>query len=287
MDASPDTVPIRKSPSAMRGAPVRMRAMRAIAARAIAAGAALTIGAVNDPSSGISEETFRRSVLACAIQLQRDVAPEFSLPAPTVVIMSPGDARPAGQHVGVISVVGEIPNDPTAQGFHTPLGSGDSFDGYVSTEGVDEGGFSECLSHELLEMLADPDCQTVYTAADGSKMPLEPGDPCQAGGPTPNAWRVPIDIGDGKGPVWVANFTTKAWGLVGDKSGAKKDFLGLMPVDVDFPILPFGYVAKTLPNGTQTDVFGPGGELVKLPERKLHQECRVQVRLAEMRKEAA
>jgi hypothetical protein len=263
------------------GAPVRMHAVRAMAARALAAGSAFTLAVVNDPASGIDAATFNRAVLACAIQLQRDVAPEYGLPAPTVVAMGHGDARPAGEHVAVLDVVSSIPSAPEDQGFHTPLDSGEPFDGYISTEGVDVDGFSECLSHELIETLVDPTCAVVYAAADGSKIPQEPGDPCQAGGDNPNASRVPIEV-DGV-TVWCTNWAKKAWGLVGDTSGAKKDYLGLLPTNIDFPVAPYGYVAKTSADGTETDVFGADGQRVELPARKQHLDCKIQQRLAAMR----
>lgn len=267
--------------------------LRAAAVRARADGRALNIYVSNDPTSGFSDAQVARMVKACAIQLSRDVAPEYGLAAPTVTFLPRGARAPVStptNHIAVLGVVPHIPLDPNAQGWHQPLGVGAAqgqLDGYISTEGLDADGLSECLGHELVETTVDPGCDAYFLAPDGTERPEEPCDACQAGGPTPNAYRVPMDLNDGGGPVQLPNWCTRAWGRVGDKSGDKKDFLGLLPLDQDFPIGPYGYVALTSADGTTTDVFGSDGARVELPAQKRHADTRIQFVLTKMRGRAA
>lgn len=278
-----------KKTGAITGLRAHTPRLRAAAIRAQDTGWALHLYVTNAPDSGYTDAQVARIVAACALQLQRDVASEYNLPAPTVTFLAAGQAAPvstAFNEVAVLGIVKHIPRDPTAQGWHQPLGVGAAqgeLDGYISTEGLDIDGLSECCGHELLETTVDPGCQAVYVAPDGSQRPQEPGDPLQAGGPNPNSLRVPFDLGDGQPPVMCPNWATRAWGVAGDTSGAKKDYLGLLPTDQDYPIGPYGYVALTSPDGTTTDVFGPQGAKVVLPDEKSHPDARIQFVLTTMR----
>lgn len=250
--------------------------VRALVAQAHATNIPAHLCVVNDPTSGYADAEIEEAALAIAIQLQHHVAPEYELLPPTVEFLPHGKAPPASslkRLVATICVVGQIHDTPENQGWHKPLATG-GFDGFVSTQGVDRDGMTECLGHELIETFVDPSCAAVYVMADGRKTGREPGDPCQA---RTNAERVPIDVGNGR-IVWSCNWTTRAWGVIGSRE--RKDYLGLLPVDQDFPVGPNGYIGITNLDGTEVQVFGPQGELRQLKPHQLHPESRLQVRMA-------
>jgi hypothetical protein len=253
--------------------------VRALFRDAHAAQQPLALFVANDPASGIDDVTFARTVLACAVQLARDVAPAWGLPAPVVTPLAhtaPLPQSAAGGLVVVIDVVAHIPDDPTAQGWHQPLGSGQPFDGYVSTEGLDVDGFAECLSHELIESFVDPMCTRTATAPNGDVYPIEPCDAVQA---QTDAQRVPIALGDGGQPVYLSNFVLPAY-FDATPSVGRLDYLGALARP--FQIGPYGYSAITRA-GIATEVFGPLGEVRALPPRKLYPDARIQQVLRAMR----
>lgn len=272
----------------MTGAASLLSRIRALFGAAKDAGVGMSLFVANDPSSGISDDEFRLACLACDIQLQRDVAPAWGLPLPSVTPMAAGQPDPrTGPHGAVLVVVGSIPQDPGAQGFHTPLGDGTPFggyqaDGFISTEGIDEDGFSEVLSHELCETTVDPTCAWTEIAPDGTIWPVEVGDQVQA---QDDHQRVEIVIGAES--VWVANFTLPAaYGLVrpipaGSLARGPFDFLGAL--SAPWTIGPYGYAALT-PRGskTATDVFGPSMQPAQLADRKVSADARVQQRVRRM-----
>lgn len=265
-----------------------MNRLGELVAHAHAAGRPMHICIVNDPGSSWTTDDFQRAVLACAVQLQRDVAPEYGLPLPIVQALAPGETPPteaevaaAGHVRGLLCVVASIPDDPTAQGWHQPLGAGEAFDGYISTEGIDNDGRAECLSHELGEIFVDPLVDQTATALNGDVFPLEPFDATQAGGAFPNMLRVLFDLGDGQPPVMLGNFVLESYWNSATPAGSRVDFLGLLPGP--FSIGPHGYSAITKSDGTTTDVFGADGERLLLPVHKLHAASRIQRRLAAMR----
>jgi len=268
----------------------KMAVVRALVARAHALGVAAHLCIVNDPSSGFSDDVVARAVLGLAIQLQHHVAPEYGKAPPTVEFLPPGKTPPPAdlaRVVATLAIVGKIPSDPNAQGWHQPIGSGGygGIDGFISTEGLDLDGLTECAGHELIETLVDPGCDEELEQADGSSLGKEPADATQAGGPNPNALRVPIDVGDGGAPVMGPNWCLAGWGVVGHRG--KKDWLGLLPQNEDAPIGPYGYVARTSPDGTTTDLFGVGWARVELPAHLAHPDKRIGHRMAQMRASGA
>lgn len=244
----------------------------------------LTICIYNEPDSGIDDATLRRIVLALAIQAQRDVAPAWDIPAPTIMMLPRQQAKPAGAHVATLDVVRNIPNMPGVGGYHLPLGeSGDPFDGYISTAGLSVDEFSDVAGHEILETLIDPDCSQTRTAPNGDIWALEVGDPVQS---ADNSTRVPIDIGDGSAPVMGPNWTKRAFfdaSTAATGSRAEKTWDAAGVLDKPFSIAIPGYAIITKAGQSQaTDVFGPMGDRVELPLEKHHPEARNQVRKHKM-----
>jgi len=258
--------------------------IRSLFRDAAASGVAMSLYVANDPSSGVGEAGFLRALVACAIQLQRDVAPAWGRLAPTIVPIKHGDPIPQSTTdgpVAVLSVVGKIPDDPTAQGWHQALGSGQPFDGYVSTEGVDADGFSEVLSHELTETLVDPGTDRIAVAPNGDQHPIEACDMVQARN---DSERVPISLVNVDGSTtteYLSNFVfPSAFGLAtppgAPQPEGKYDFLGAL--SAPFTRAPGGYEAITHADGTTEDVFGEARTM--LSPRALHADSRVQVRKA-------
>ena len=264
---------------------------RALVARAHAAGLPVHFVIFNAPDSGWAQRDFVRAVLASAILCQRYLAPEYGLQPPILQALTPGEAPPtiaecevAGTVRALLGVVKSIPDEPTAQGWHQALGSGEPFDGYISTEGINNDGRAECLSHEIGETLVDPMLDKTSTDAAGNIFPVEPFDPTQAGGLNPNAERIPIEMNDGQPPEYVGNFGLKTYWNAATPLGTKVDFLGLLPGPHTLGV--HGYSAITKADGTGTDVYGVGFERVELPAHKQRPDCRIQVRLTRMREVA-
>ena len=258
--------------------------VRALFRDSHAAGLPMVLAIVNDPSSGLDAATFHRTVMACAVQAQRDVAPEYGLPPPTIVEMGHDDPRPPpavdGGLVAVIACVGEIPETPQDAGWHKPLGSGDRFDGFVSTQGMSPSQWSEVMSHEIaIETLVDPMCDRVHLDRDGVAHPEEPADAAQAGD---DSQRVPIEI-DGV-TVYMSNWVLPTFFQTDTPDDAVVDYLsrarGLTGdarlVPGPFKRAAFGYENLTYPDGSNRNVFGASHPGV-LPERAQHADARPSV----------
>ena len=214
-----------------------------------------------DPQAGLSSQAFRRACAALRVQLVRDVAPAWKVPAPIVVVLDGSHPPPAGAIV--LDVVPTITDVPDAQGFHTPIGDG-QVDGYISTEGVDEAGAIECLGHELIETLVDPSCSEGRSDAQGTWYPLEACDAVQG-------QRYPVDLGDGGPPVMVPNFCLPSWWQANGAKGTAVDHMGRL--DGAFHLAPEGYAAVTYPDGSTAQI---GAEL---SVNRRHRRARIQRRL--------
>lgn len=169
---------------------------------------------------------------ALQTQVDRDFGPEWGTFA-TLSVFAHADA-----------VAGQIPPDawwitlldnsdvPNALGYHdlTPKGlpAGKCF---VETEKAYGGDWRVCLSHELLEMLADPD---VNLAVFASPTRLVSREVCDA----PEADAYGYDIGN----VRVSNFVTRAWfESFREKGETAFDFQ--KQILAPFSLLPGGYMS--------------------------------------------
>jgi hypothetical protein len=250
----------------------RTAGFRRLAAQAHDAELPLRILVSNDANTGYSDAAVARMVLACAI-LASIVAVNYGLAAPVLQFLPQGTPKPApvpGYLDAWLHVVASIPDDPDAQGYHTLDGATGEPDGFISVEGIDEDGLSECLGHEIIETEGNPKVDLTVALADGTVFPRELCDAVQA---QTNAQRVPIELHDGGKPVQMPNVVLLAYWNPATPAGSKVDYLGRLPGPV--PALDaYGYSAVTLPDGSEQDLFGAATE--ELPAEKKHPESRYQ-----------
>jgi hypothetical protein len=171
---------------------------------------------------------------AVAAQVRMDAAPLWDRAPAAVVFYTDPAAVPATAHA--ITLVDTIADQPKGVlGFHTEDQRGKLW-GVVATQpelgngaNVSTGDWSvsSVLSHEVLEMFVDPNCNLWANNGAGSVYTLEVCDPVEA--PT-----YPV------GGVSVSNFVTPAWFDPQAPAGSQFDKLGLLTEP--FTILKGGYV---------------------------------------------
>ena len=202
------------------------------------------IVAIVNRSSLVSDADFQQMVAAVNLQAQTDFARAWDRAPSLISVASPGNL-PRG-YSAVITMVDTIENVPAGVlGYHTESGA-DAKTGLVAAQpSLTNGGkvltgdwsVASILSHEVLELLADPACS--LWAEDGrAAWAVEVCDPVEA----------PTYEVDG---VSVSNFCTPQWFDPDAKSGF--DRLGLLKAP--FTILPGGY-AVSASMGTETSKYG-------------------------------
>ena len=172
---------------------------------------------------------------AIAKQVKLDAAPIWDKAPAAVVFYSDPSEVPDGAHG--ISIVDTIDNVPEGVlGFHTEDDGGKLWGIVAAKPPLDAGAkvltgdwsVSSVLSHEVLEMFVDPNCNLWANNEKGRAYSYEVCDPVEA--PT-------YDV-DG---VSVSNFVTPAWfDPLADKKGTQYDKLGLLKK-------PFSAAARRLP----------------------------------------
>jgi len=190
--------------------------------------------AVFNRSTLVTDADVSAMTEAVAEQVRMDVAPHWER-APAVVMFhtDPG-LVPADAHG--ITIVDTIPKQAKGVlGFHTE-GPGGKIWGVVAAKpALDHGGHattgdwsvSSLLSHEVLEMFVDPNCNLWANDSKGSDYSLEVCDPVEA--PTYTV----------RG-ISVCNFVTPAW--FNPRAPATAQFDKLGELSAAFSIAPSGYV---------------------------------------------
>jgi hypothetical protein len=112
---------------------------------------------------------------------------------------------------GVLAVVQQQIDVNGALAYHTVDGGRPEI--VVSAEVAEAYGSSlgECLSHEVLETLGDPDCGTVMATPDGRQWYREACDPVQAGSYTIDG----VKVSDFVLPSWFEPGSTGRWSWLG------------------------------------------------------------------------
>ena len=171
---------------------------------------------------------------AVAKQVRFDAAPAWDRAPAAVVFYSDPSAVPEQAHG--IAVVDTVKNQPRGVlGFHTEDPGGKLWGVVAAKPELDNGGkvttgdwsVSSVLSHEVLEMFVDPNCNLWANNNRGSAYSYEVCDPVEA----------PTYVVDG---VSVSNFVTPAWFDPQAAKTAQFDRLGLL--HAAFSILKGGYV---------------------------------------------
>lgn len=136
-----------------------------------------TIAVVNDPSSGESDEYVQAVVDACQEQVARDFGPIWHIGAHLHFVPVRGKP-PAG--AWCIAVLGSS-DQAGALGYHDESPSGMPLGKvFAGTDRQYGQSVSVTLSHELLEMLADPWIDLAAQGSDGKFRAWEACDPVEA-----------------------------------------------------------------------------------------------------------
>jgi len=190
--------------------------------------------AILNQSTLVSNADAAAMTEAAAAQVRFDAAPIWDRAPAAVVFYTDPSAVPAAAHG--IAIVDTIQNQPQGVlGFHTEDQGGKLWGVVAAKPELDNGAkvttgdwsVSSVLSHEVLEMFIDPNCNLWANNGSGSAYSLEVCDPVEA--PTYTV----------KG-VSVSNFVTPSW--FDPLAAATAQFDKLGQLHAPFSILKGGYV---------------------------------------------
>ena len=190
--------------------------------------------AILNQSTLVSNADAAAMTEAAAAQVRFDAAPIWDRAPVAVVFYTDPSAVPAAAHG--IAIVDTIQNQPQGVlGFHTEDQGGKLWGVVAAKPELDNGAqvttgdwsVSSVLSHEVLEMFIDPNCNLWANNGNGSAYSLEVCDPVEA--PTYTV----------KG-VSVSNFVTPSW--FDPLAAATAQFDKLGQLHAPFSILKGGYV---------------------------------------------
>ena len=190
--------------------------------------------AILNQSKAVTDADVATMTAAIATQVQNDVAPVWGRP-PAEVVFYPGSTAVPPTAYG-IAVVDTIPDQPQGVlGQHTEAQAAQICAAVAAQPQLDNGGkvmtgdwsVSSTLSHEVLELFVDPNCNLWANDGQGSVYSLEVCDPVEA----------PTYTVSG---VSVSNFVTPSWYDPQPPAGAQFDKLDQLTAG--FSILPSGYM---------------------------------------------
>jgi hypothetical protein len=190
--------------------------------------------AILNQSTVVADTDVATMTEAIATQVQLDVAPIWDRAPAAVVFYTDPATVPATAHG--IAIVDTIQDQPQGvQGLHTEDPGGQLWGVVAAKPELDNGGqvttgdwsVSSTLSHEVLEMFIDPNCNLWANDGKGSVYSLEVCDPVEA----------PTYTVSG---VSVANFVTPSWFDPLAPATAQFDKLGKL--SAAYSILKDGYV---------------------------------------------
>jgi hypothetical protein len=215
---------------------------------------------LNQPNQStylVSDADVKTMTQAIASQIQSDVAPLWGRAAATVTF----NPTPLPPDAYVVAIVDSIPAQQTGVvGSHSETQTG-QVSGIVAAQPIlanngqvltgdlatADWSVSSTLSHEVLEMFIDPNCNMWANDGNGSVYGLEVCDPVE--GP-------PYTVTVGSQDVWVSNFVTPAWFDPQAPAGSQVDFQGLLTKTGPFTILPGGYMTYESKSGKLQQQFG-------------------------------
>jgi len=191
--------------------------------------------AIVNQSTLVSDQDAATMTQAIAAQVRLDVAPLWDRAPAAVIFYTDPKNVPVAAHG--IAVVDTIKDQPTGVlGYHTEDPGGKLWGVVAAKPELDNGGkattgdwsVSSVLSHEVLEMFIDPNCNLWANDGHGKAYSFEVCDPVEA----------PTYVVNG---VSVSNFVTPAWfDPLSDHATAQYDKLGKLKAP--FSILKGGYV---------------------------------------------
>lgn len=190
--------------------------------------------AIVNSSSLIDNADAETMTAAVAEQVTRDAAPIWERPPAQVVFYADATKVPIDAHgIAIVDTINDQPKG--VLGFHTEDKGGKLWGVVAAKPELDAGGkattgdwsVSSVLSHEVLEMFVDPNCNLWANDGKGRVYSFEVCDPVEA----------PTYVVNG---VSVSNFVTPAWFDPLAAANAQFDKLG--KVEQAFAILKGGYV---------------------------------------------
>lgn len=190
--------------------------------------------AVVNHSTVVSDGQVSRWAEMVGRQVKKDVAPVWGVDADVQFeTVTPSDAW--------IVAVADDSNQAGALGYHEDTSRPAAF--VFAADDAKYGMLaSVTLSHEIIEMLVDPECNRVWKVGDDEAYIMEAADPVQDDG---DGYEM-----DGSG-VMVSDFVTPDWGVSG--SSGPWDFRKLVTRPLE--IRPGGYISL-FRNGSWHQVFG-------------------------------
>jgi hypothetical protein len=190
--------------------------------------------AILNQSTLVSNADAATMTQAVAAQVRLDAAPLWDrAPAAVVFYTDPAAVPPAAHGIALVDTIQDQPQG--VLGFHTEDQGGRLWGVVAAKPELDNGGqvttgdwsVSSVLSHEVLEMFVDPNCNLWANDGKGSAYSFEVCDPVEA----------PSYVVSG---VSVSNFVTPAW--FDPLAGATAQFDKLGHLRAAFTILKGGYV---------------------------------------------
>jgi hypothetical protein len=180
--------------------------------------------AILNASTVLTDAQVASATPALQTQISRDFAPAWGLEA-KLIFVAKGQTVPAGAWVARLL---DDSDQAGALGYHDDAGTADAPEARIFVkDDIDAGmSWSVTISHELLEMLADPLC--TKTASDGAREYAF--EVCDA--PEDDAFGYPID------GVLVSDFVLPSWFTAGGR--APFDFRG--KITAPFQVLGGGYI---------------------------------------------
>ena len=202
--------------------------------------------AVVNKSKVISNADVLLMAAACDVQLKRDVAPAWGMLPMDVKFVASGVPK------GMLQIViFDNADQAGALGYHSDGPDGLPY-GRIFTKPTMESGalavtgpgsVASVLSHEVIELFGDPECNRWADGLDGHSYAFELCDPVEADG---------YDVAVNGKSVSVSNFVLPAWFDQNPPKGAKFDFLGKLKKP--FTMTKGGYVVYR-GYGKEKDVF--------------------------------
>jgi hypothetical protein len=205
--------------------------------------------AILNQSTLVTDTQARKMTQAIASQVKLDVAPLWDRSPAAVIFYGDASEVPVNAHsITLVDTVKDVPKG--VLGFHTEDKGGRLWGVVAAKPELDshaevitgDWSVSSVLSHEVLELFIDPNCNLWANGGEGKAYSFEVCDPVEA----------PTYVVDG---VSVSNFVTPAWfdPLAVQKKATRFDKLGLL--SASFSILKGGYVVYAT-EGKEHQTFG-------------------------------
>ncbi|MDA2912517.1 hypothetical protein MYX77_00905 [Acidobacteriia bacterium AH_259_A11_L15] len=223
----------------------------------------MIISVINHTSGKISDEEVQHTIRAINRQIAEDFDPYWSLSATLRLegksTLSPDRQEPADMRGDAIIYLWDKTDVPNALGYHDANNRGIPF-GFVFTDLAEAIGekWTVTLSHEALELLADPEVNLLVMGAhpaDPNKIVFHWYEMCDA----VQAETYEID------GVALSNFLFPLYFTSSEELGGRNDFLGRIhngQTLKSFGVNPGGYVGFFNPETGRHETFSMKGDLV-------------------------